>query len=548
MIAFLAITALISPGVSAFVPSSSRTCNRWISHEPRPTHIHLSDASLTAEHTWTPEDLTSDNSGFRTIPDDDYIKKYQEHPELWPVEFFVVPYRRRRSARTNVDNDDPGAGAGAETQILVRKSSNGTSRYGLGTGVPATRWMISTAQVPSGYELTDPTIAVEASDFPEFPSSGDAPTPSWTYRKIRLRKDAFGRDTSDAANLHDPELQYYAKRVRDQLLTHVSETVREGTPGDGVANQWEAHRMSVVRKILEGDNSVAAIQGALRMSGLFERRGNDGRYTSFSDAPDPVELARSVKVYTMFPQMPDPMPLPSTPPEALKEEIRSRPSRMVEAGRDPHRDRYGRTYTHISTSNVSNTIHGVYLTFDATDCLPDLGDGKEELVPPALDLFGTNHIQKEWRSLQDLKVLDADSDVISREDPKPTFISGFIARQLVKDGVIDIYSMHSSCVSIVFRPSSHRPRERERERNPHTLAWKPSADPRTSKVDATKTWLYTSSIATSEHGYRNPIPVELCGTQKEHVMVGFQLSLVFQPSGLRRCLDLRFKSWRHVER
>jgi len=150
-------------------------------------------------------------------------------------------------------------------------------------------------------------------------------------------------------------------------------------------------------------------------------------------------LARSVKIYTMFPQMPDPMPLPSTSPEALKDEIRSRPSRMAKTGRDPHQDRHGRTYTHISTSNVSNTIHGVYLTFDATDCLPNPADGKEEKVPPALDLFGTKRIQREWKSLQELKVLDSSGSAISTEDPKPTFISGFIARQLLKDVVIDIH-------------------------------------------------------------------------------------------------------------
>lgn len=30
--------------------------------------------------------------------------------------------------------------------------------------------------------------------------------------------------------------------------------------------------------------------------------------------------------------------------------------------------------------------------------------------------------------------------IISTEDPKPTSISGFIVRQLVKEGIIDIYS------------------------------------------------------------------------------------------------------------
>ena len=48
-----------------------------------------------------------------------------------------------------------------------------------------------------------------------------------------------------------------------------------------------------------------------------------------------------------------------------------------------------------------------------------------------MDLFGTKEVEREWVSLQDLKV---DSTV----DPKPTFISGFIVRQLVKEGVIDV--------------------------------------------------------------------------------------------------------------
>ena len=36
------------------------------------------------------------------------------------------------------------------------------------------------------------------------------------------------------------------------------------------------------------------------------------------------------------------------------------------------------------------------------------------------------------------KVLGADSEVLSGEDPKPTFISGFIVRQLVTEGVIRV--------------------------------------------------------------------------------------------------------------
>jgi hypothetical protein len=105
---------------------------------------------------------------------------------------------------------------------------------------------------------------------------------------------------------------------------------------------------------------------------------------------------------------------------------------MAETGRDPHKDKYGRKFTHKSTSNVSNTIHGVYFVLDLTD-LPGLDE------VPAFDLFGTKEIDREWKSLEDLKVLDTDGKSISTTDTKPTFISGFIVRQLVKDGVIDIH-------------------------------------------------------------------------------------------------------------
>jgi hypothetical protein len=195
-----------SPGVSAFVEPwqtwAARRCmpRHQITHSD-PPEMSTSSDSATIEHTWSPQDLTKDNPEFQKIPDDDYIKIYHENPELWPVEFFLIAYRRSKT-------DEAGR---TETQVLVRKSANGTSKYGVGTGVPA----------------------------------------------------------------------------------------------------------------------------------------------------DPIMLANSGQIYTMFPQMPDPMPLPSTPPEELKKEIASRYSRMIEAGRYPHQDEYGRTFTHISTSNVSNTIHCV---------------------------------------------------------------------------------------------------------------------------------------------------------------------------------------------
>ena len=101
---------------------------------------------------------------------------------------------------------------------------------------------------------------------------------------------------------------------------------------------------------------------------------------------------------------------------------------MAEVGRDPHKDRHGRRYTHKSTSNVSNTIHGVYLIFDASD----LG-GLDEV--PALDLFGTKEITRAWKPLHELKAIDSDGK-LGTQDTKPVFISGFIVRQLVKEGVI----------------------------------------------------------------------------------------------------------------
>ena len=79
--------------------------------------------------------------------------------------------------------------------------------------------------------------------------------------------------------------------------------------------------------------------------------------------------------------------------------------------------------TPSTTYSLVDFHTGVYLTLDATGLLDD--------IPPALDLFGTKEVEREWVSLQDLKVDAAD-------DPKPTFISGFIVRQLVAEGVIDV--------------------------------------------------------------------------------------------------------------
>ena len=340
-------------------------------------------ASLKAPttHTWAPQDLTKDRAGFAPIPDNDYVKQYERNRALWPVEFFVIVYRRIRGT----------------AEVLVRRSANGTSKYGVGTGAPATRWILASQEAPVGYVKNGMSFA--ASNFPEFEGDED-----WTYDKIDIRADAFARE--------DVELEAFAGEIRDGLIQHLA--ARTGT------DAWEQSTLSVVRSVLEKPNSLAAIQGTLRMSGVFSRKATGDRYVDPADAAD---LAKSVRVYTMFPQMPSPMPSPSATPDELREEMRSRDERMKQSGRDPHADRHGRVYTHISTPNVSNTIHGVYLTLDATGLLDD--------IPPALDLFGTKEVEREWVSLRDLAV---DSTV----DPKPTFISGFIVRQLVAEGVIDV--------------------------------------------------------------------------------------------------------------
>ena len=451
MIRFLTVFAILALGVSSFVhPGQTRLARRWATvTQPKIALRELPATSTSPSaaddilvgHAWSPQDLTEDTPGFREIPDDDYIKLYQKNPELWPVEFFLIAYRR---SRTDADGK-------TETQVLVRKSANGTSKYGVGTGVPSTRWMPASGQPPRGYEWSEPKICIEASKFPEF-DNNQQQIEDWTYNKIDIREDAFRESRENEDNTEnsftDSDLEQYANKIRDHLSTDLAASTEENEVGTKPSS-WEAKRVQILKNVLDNPNSVAAIQGTLRMSGLFEKRttkqGNGEedvlRYVNIDETngPNPANLARSMKIYTMFPQMPKPMPLPSTPPKDLKEEILSRPSRMEEIGRDPHKDEYGRTFTHISTSNISNTIHGVYLSLDLTDYLPAASDDSDdEVVPPALDLFGTKAIQREWVSLQELKVLDEGGQSISTEDPKPRFISGFIVRQLVKDGIIGI--------------------------------------------------------------------------------------------------------------
>lgn len=332
------------------------------------------------QHSWAPQDLMRDNAGFAPIPDDDYIKQYQANPSLWPVEFFVIVYRRIRGS----------------AEVLVRRSANGTSKYGVGSGVPATRWVLSSQEAPPGYAKAG--LSFDASNFPEFGADE-----SWSYDKIDICEDAFAYG--------DHEIEAFAGEVRNGLRAQLAARSRD--------NEWDQSTLSVVRSVLDKPSSLAAIQGTLRMSGIFAWQATGDRYVEPANA---AELAKTVRIYTMFPQMPVPMPDPSAAPEAVREEIDSRAVRMANSGRNPHMDRHGRVYTHISTPNVSNTIHGVYLTLNATDL---------EETPPALDLFGTKEIEREWVSLRDL-------EVSTGADPKPTFISGFIVRQLVAEGVIDV--------------------------------------------------------------------------------------------------------------
>lgn len=425
----LGVLALSSRVATSFVTpfghstrSSPRAMPTWNKKWRSASQAMLPEAEVET-CTWSPQDLTINNPGFPPIPDDDYIKEYQRKPELWPVEFFVIAYRRMKNEKKRNRT---------ETQILVRRSANGTSKYGVGTGVPATRWVLSSqTNSPAGYDFSQPTITYDARNFPEFPNRKEE---SWTYTKIDIKEDAFqGSD-----ELKDPELEEYASKIRDELRAVLSKKMQAGD-----LSPWQRSTSAVVKQIVDHPNSVAAIQGSLRMSGLFEKKEegeeDDGmttthhprRFVSFEDAPDPARLVESSRVYTMFPQMPCPMLPPSASTEELRHEISSREARMAESGRDPHKDKYGRIFTHKSTSNVSNTIHGIYLTFDATG-LPGLDN------VPALDLFGTKKVDREWVPLSDLKVTGADGETIGTADTKPTFISGFIVRQLVEEGAIQI--------------------------------------------------------------------------------------------------------------
>ena len=211
-------------------------------------------------HAWAPQDLTKDRAGFAPIPDNDYVKQYERNRALWPVEFFVIVYRRIRDGTA---------------EVLVRRSANGTSKYGVGTGAPATRWILSSQEAPVGYAKTGLSFA--ASNFPEFDSNED-----WSYDKIDILGDAFAGQ--------DAELEAFAGEIRDGLRAELA--ARAGS------DAWEESTLSVVRSVLDKPNALAAIQGTLRMSGVFSRKATGGRYVDLADA---TGLAESVRIYTMFP-------------------------------------------------------------------------------------------------------------------------------------------------------------------------------------------------------------------------------------------------------
>ena len=156
-----------------------------------------------------------------------------------------------------------------ETQILVRRSANGTSKYGAGTGTPATRWVCASEEAtpPTGYEFSYPPTTFDARHYPEFPNDREE---SWTYRKIDIREDAFA---GPGNRFEDIELGAYATKVRDELRVNLSKMIQKD--GGDKLSSWEMSTASVVQKIVDSSNSMAAIQGTFRMSGVFAKKKDD---------------------------------------------------------------------------------------------------------------------------------------------------------------------------------------------------------------------------------------------------------------------------------
>jgi hypothetical protein len=53
---------------------------------------------------------------------------------------------------------------------------------GVWARVPVTRWLLSTAEVPLGYEIARPSVTIDARSYPEFPKG----VGSWKYLKIDI--------------------------------------------------------------------------------------------------------------------------------------------------------------------------------------------------------------------------------------------------------------------------------------------------------------------------------------------------------------------------
>ena len=98
---------MLTQDVSSFATTSHHHHHHRRSLLRYRNSLHAATPKVVEEHcSWSPQDLTANNPGCIPIPDDDYIKKYQSNSELWPVEFFVIAYRRFKN----------------EIQILVRRS------------------------------------------------------------------------------------------------------------------------------------------------------------------------------------------------------------------------------------------------------------------------------------------------------------------------------------------------------------------------------------------------------------------------------------------
>ena len=116
--------------------------------------------------------------------------------------------------------------------------------------------MVAKEQPPFGYQLSEPCISFDASNFSEFAKRKDKISNSWTYHKINIREDAFDGSDQDTLHLQDSELQEYAKKIRDSLKMELSKRLSYERK---LESTWERSRILLVRHILDNSNCVAAI-------------------------------------------------------------------------------------------------------------------------------------------------------------------------------------------------------------------------------------------------------------------------------------------------